>query len=290
MANLASIKSRPQRIMIVGFPGRAKTGALAALANAGFKLRILDFDGNLDPLFAFCTPEGLANIDAVHLGDKTKLDPNGNLIADGIPSAFKRMGKMLDHWKYTDADGVEVDLGKSTEWGQDTIVVLDSLTSFGDNLMLRAAAALNARGVDDRVYGYAQRDQDGMISKMTSPENRFHLIVISHLTMIGPKDIRKGDSDIAQDIKRDMAEMMSTRYYPSAVGWKLPQFIGKHFPTIVQADVTPGGKLVLKTRPRSDLDLKVPALNIDKELDIGDGMLKLFKALGSNPPSKGETA
>ena len=52
------LKSKPLRIMLLGFPGSGKTGSLAPLANAGFKLRILDFDGNLDPMLRRLTPQG----------------------------------------------------------------------------------------------------------------------------------------------------------------------------------------------------------------------------------------
>ena len=45
MTNLADIDVTPARILMLGWQGGGKTGAAASLANAGFKLRILDFDG-----------------------------------------------------------------------------------------------------------------------------------------------------------------------------------------------------------------------------------------------------
>src|SRR6185503_5608465 len=43
------------KLMIVGPSGEGKTGALASLVCAGYKLRILDFDNGIDNLFNLLT-------------------------------------------------------------------------------------------------------------------------------------------------------------------------------------------------------------------------------------------
>src|ERR1700692_1276245 len=49
MTNAANLLRNPAlRIMVVGYPGTAKTGSLASLLNAGFKIRMLDYDGNIE--------------------------------------------------------------------------------------------------------------------------------------------------------------------------------------------------------------------------------------------------
>ena len=66
------LASTPARIMIVGYPGAGKTGALACLANAGYKLRILDFDGNLEPLLDNLDDRAVPLVDAIHFEDELR--------------------------------------------------------------------------------------------------------------------------------------------------------------------------------------------------------------------------
>lgn len=289
MANAVNLRKNPvARIMLVGHPGAGKTGALACLANAGFKLRILDFDGNLEPLLMHTKPEFLQNIDAVFLEDRTKGGPQFTEIV-GQPKAFITALRLMDEWKYTEADGTEVNLGKSSEWGDDTVVVMDSLTTMGDAAMNRARASLNKTRMNttDGTWGLAMDEQAAFIERLTSGSNRHHVIVLSHLKMIGPKEVRKGDDDVSKEIKERLVDLVPTRYFPSALGWQLPQKIGAAFPTIILLEPEYRGnsaKRKLRTLPRAELDLKVPAPDLPVDLDVSDGLLKVFQALGCNPP------
>src|SRR5688572_5177661 len=102
MANAAKQKANmPVRGLIVGYPKAGKTGSLASLVNAGFKLRILDFDGNLEPLYAMVEPDKLHLIDAIALED-TFHQTDAYQEPKGIPDAFYRGVKLLDRWKYTE--------------------------------------------------------------------------------------------------------------------------------------------------------------------------------------------
>lgn len=278
------LAAAPVRALIVGYPGGGKTGGLACLLNAGFKLRILDFDGNLEPLLLHARPEMLGNLDAVQLEDETRVGAQ-YIEPVGIPNAFAKALALMDEWKYKNPDGTETNLGRSKEWGLDTIVVLDSLTSMGEAAKLRAMKLMNKTKVTttDRVWGVAMSEQEDFIKRLTSSANRHHVIVLAHLAMIGPKDVRKDDSELTKTIKEEAGALIDTRLYPTALGWKLPQTIAQHFPTTLQAmsKPLPGRKVghVLSSLPRPELDLKLPAINVPGELDISDGMLTIFKAL-----------
>lgn len=297
MANAFDMKNKtPGRIMIVGYPGSAKTGCIACLANAGFKIRMLDFDGNYEPLLRFCTDEGLRNIDIFSCEDKLRQGARYHEVI-GQPQAFANAWKMLDRWKYKNPDGTETDLGASKEWGPDHIVLLDSLTSMGKASFRRAQFLKNKTPENntDAVWGFAMAEQDAMIEQLTSVSNHFHVIVLAHLKMIGPKSPRreKGEEEdvTAMKIKiaADAAQLIPTRLFPSALGQQLPPEIGGHFPTLILAESVPLGnnKVVrrLKTIPRPELDLKVPSPNIPAEMDVKDGMLQVFKALGYATPN-----
>jgi hypothetical protein len=295
MANAAKLAAKkPVRAMLVGYPGAGKTGALASLANAGYKIRMIDFDGNTDPLLAFTKPEFLHNIDIVTLEDKLRKGQKFIETA-GIPTAFTDGLSLMDRWKYKDEDGTEVDLGKSADWGCDTIVVLDSLTAMGIAAMRRVENLLNKTPLNrtQQLWGVSAGEQEAFIEKLTSDKNRFHVIVLAHIKMVGPKDIASGDSELTKDLKARAGDLIQTRYFPSALGWALPQTIGQHFPTLLSVELKHkgGSKInrVIRTIPRPDLDIKAPAPDMPDEVPVEDGMLKIFQAL-TVPLSKCEGA
>lgn len=277
---------KPVRMMIAGYPGSAKTGSLVSLLNAGYKLRILDYDGNIEPLLQYTNPDMLHNLDVVHLEDKMR---QGLKFMEPIaaPAAYVNGLRLIDHWKYKEPDGTEIDLGKPREWGCDTVMVLDSNTRMGDAAMLRAEGLMNRTPMNrtDSLWGFAMNLQDAFLKYITSSSHPFHVIVITHLKMISPKDFRKGDSDLTQKLKEQVADLVPTRLYPRALGQALSPEIGGLVPIIYQAlnKEIPGEKVkqILTAVPRPELDLKVPA-NLPKELPIETGLLEIFKALA--PP------
>lgn len=317
MANLASAGIEPVRLLIAGHPGSAKTGSLTALSDAGFKLRILDYDGNTLPLQMYGTPEGKARIDAVHLGDK--LSTSGDFIEVKEPTGFKDGLRLMDQWRYDRFEGVDrvmgrpkkhfktgetipddppargevIDLGSSKDWGPDTVVVLDSLTAMGDTAMSKAMHLMNRTKMDntDRVYGVAMGEQKDFLKKVRQPGNRFHFIVFAHLKMIGPQNYREGkggDSEIMKQIKKEQSDLITTRWYPTALGRALPQEVSRLFPVqLLYENVEIHGTVrrQIWTAPRIEVDLKMPSLDISKSLPISDGLLTVFKALGAFPPN-----
>lgn len=285
MANAAKLKAKaPVRAMLVGYPGAGKTGALASLANAGYKIRFLDFDGNTEPLLRFTKDEFLKNIDIQLFEDKLR---NGQSFIEplGQPQAFKQALDAMDQWKYTDEDGTLVDLGKSKDWGCDTVVVLDSLTALGTAAFRRVQNRLNKTAINttQQVWGIAMTEQEAFIEKMTSNTNKFHVIVLAHLKMISPKDVAKDDSDTTKALKERAAELIPTRLFPSALGQALPPMIGGHFPTLllVEPEYKPGNKVqrVIRTVPRPELDLKIPAPDLPASLPIDTGLAEIFKQM-----------
>ena len=283
------------RILNVGYPGTAKTGGLASLVNAGFKFRFLDFDGNTDPLLARINPEMDKNVDIQFFEDEMRPSRNGYAEPVGIPHAFSDAWKMLDEWKFEE-DGKEINLGKSDDWGPDTILVLDSLTKMGDAAFRRAMKLMNKTPatVTDRVWGLAMSEQASLIEKLTRPSNRFHIIVLAHLKIIAPKGERKGDTPLMEHVKREIAELITTKLFPRALGYELPQVIGAEFPIIIENTKEVRGKEVkykLNLSSSDVLDLKFPGLNMPKDLDISNGMLRVFEALSPESVNlvKGET-
>ena len=276
--------ARVVRLMLVGHPGSGKTGALACLVKAGFKLRIMDFDGNLDPLVRFVPKEFWPNIDVVQLVDTIRGGQKSHEIV-GIPTAFSSAFSLMDHWKHTTPGGKVVDLGNPRkDWGRDTIMFLDGLTMMGRAAFRRTCAMMNRNAFNTRRqdWGTAMADQEAFLEKLRGVRNKFHVICSAHLKMIGPKGEEKADTDLTIELKEKAAEVVPTRLYPGALGRELPPNIGGLFPTLLLVESDCKGskaKRVIRTQPREELDIKVPALDVPATLPIEDGLLTIFEKL-----------
>lgn len=280
--------ARPFRGLIVGYPGAGKTGAISSLLNVGYKVRVLDFEGNFDPIINYTKPEALGNLDILTFQDKMR---NGDkyIAPVGIPDAFNNSLKAMQDWVTTDAKGEKVSLGASRDWGLDTVVVMDSLTAQGESAFRRAQIMMNKTPMNttQAVWGVAVADQINMLKMMMAEKNKFHFITLGHLTMIGPNDIAKDDDDLTKEIKRETAELLPTRLYPKAVTKNLSQFIHKEFPTMLLAERKMKlGKTqrVLRTDTGEELDLKFPVPNAPAEVPIETGLATLFELLGHKAP------
>lgn len=279
---------QPMRTLLIGYPGHAKTGALASLVNAGYKLRMLDYDGNTQSLLSHIDADKLKNVDIVYIEDRMR---NGEKFIEttGVPTAFKRGLDLMDRWKYTEEDGTVVDLGRSKDWGCDTIVALDTMTSMGLASFRRQQSLMNKTPLNttEQVWGLAMAQEEAFIEQLTSEANKFHVFVLAHLKMIGPKDERKDDSDLTKDLKKRAANLIETRLFPTALGKALPPVIGGHFPAIILSEPHYVGGVfkdyLLHTKPRPELDLKLPTTSKDLDkLSIKDGLAKIFAELA--PP------
>ena len=149
--------------LYLGAPGSGKTGSLTSLVKAGYKLRIYDFDNLLGSLIQFARrecPDKLENVIAQTFTDRLKGVPVPAMMIggyakvlpfiDGQPTAFIDGLKQLSYWK-TESE----DLGNPSEWGRDTFVIIDSLTSLSESAF-RYAQALNPAGKDPALRGEGQ--------------------------------------------------------------------------------------------------------------------------------------
>ena len=64
------------RALVVGDSGAGKTSLLASVANGGYNLRVLDTDGQLDPLAGWLTKEGMKRTSFITLKDDFQVKPN----------------------------------------------------------------------------------------------------------------------------------------------------------------------------------------------------------------------
>lgn len=267
MPSLADHQSNEfTKLLIEGDSGSGKTGALASLVGAGYKLRILDMDNGLDVLKSYVIhqhPTMLASVEFRTLRDKRKATAEGPVI-DGQPKAFISAIKMLDHWKYDD-----VDLGKPSEWGSDCILVVDSLTMLSD-AAFDFREPLTPRGksgdYDKRAtYFDAQGAIENVLALLTSESFRTNVIVISHIKYIDmPDGTKKG--------------------YPTSVGSALSPRIPTYFNSVALCETKPGGKRTLQTIANAMIDLKNPKpFAMAKSYPIETGLADFFAVLREPP-------
>ena len=89
MAKASTLDQREfVKMLYVGTSGTGKTGSLASLVAAGYKLRVLDLDNGVGTLINYVkkySPELLDNIDVIACRDKLKADPARAITLTAVP-------------------------------------------------------------------------------------------------------------------------------------------------------------------------------------------------------------
>lgn len=248
------------KVLFLGDSKSGKTTALWSLVRAGYKLRILDFDNLLDSLKEKLLVECPKQLDSVEfrtLRDKYKMGVNG-VVIDGAPKAAMNAMKMLNHWKYD-----EVDLGDPAEWGENCILVIDSLSRLCDVVYDHHVFLAGPKADGRAVYKNAQ-DAVGMIlADLTSDTFCTNIIVICHGQFMDQAD---GTSKI----------------FPQGVGQKLSPKIPQYFPVYIRLKNL-AGKRTLQLESDVMIDLAMPSKMKEKAIPAEEGLAQIFQILRGKP-------
>ena len=253
---MASIKNHQStdvtKLLLVGDSGSGKTASLAQLANAGYNLRILDYDDGLAILPEFLNPDAVNNVSYVTLKDPI-----------GKADSFRRGVNLISNWK-----DEQEDFGPVSKWTSKDVLVIDSLTLMCE-AALRGALVFNNKKPTDQAsqpeWGTAARDVQHIIQYITGAEVPCNVVVTTHMQYM------EGDLGVS-------------KAYPTSVGSKLSTKLGRYFNCVCRIDTRSSSKGVERTlRTVSDhrMDLKVTApklLEPNTELDLA----KLFEAIQKN--------
>lgn len=252
------------KLLFIGDSGSGKTGALSSLANAGYKLFILDYDNGLDALRNFTQPDKLSNVEFVTLTDRLKLIGNSMVPAEP-PKAYLQGMQLLNHWKYTDKETKElIDHGPVETWGPDRVLVIDSLTIFGQTILrfILQLAGRSGQNPQLQEWGAAMAKQEELAQLLFSDVIKCHVIITAHVTYIEREDGRATG-------------------YPSALGSKLPPKIGTYFNTVLLAKTLGMGasaKRLIYTQPQGMVELKNPVSNkVPESFPLATGLADFFK-------------
>ena len=239
------------KCLYIGNSGVGKTGSMVSLVKAGYKLRVLDMDNGLDALRKFIQRECPEKIDAVQfetLRDKIVSTPTGPVVR--APKAMVAATTLLNKWSDDTVPG---------EWGEDTILVLDSLTAMG-RAAFEWAKGMNPSAKDPRQWYFAgQQAIENIIALLTSEAFGANVIVISHIAYV------------------EMIEG-NTRGFPTSLGSAQGNVIPRYFNTMISAESTDSGKKrIIRTVPTNFLDLKNPApFTLGPVLPLESGLADLF--------------
>lgn len=253
----------PVKMLFIGDSGSGKTGALASLAEAGYNLRILDFDVGLKPLRTYVKPEALARIAYVTLTDKLKKGTTG-IVPSGNVTAFTRGLTLIDHWK-TETE----DFGPISTWTQKDILVIDSLSKMSQaalryRMKLNGKVDLVARKgeADPRaIYKDAQDDIDLVCALLYSDAVPCHVIVCAHIAFI----------DVSAD------ENAVFKGFPQTIGKALSPRLPQYFNTMLQAKLD-GNRRVISTQPDGTVQVKCPIPSAPRHWPLATGLADFFKA------------
>lgn len=247
------------KILLMGDAGGGKTGALASLAMAGYNLYIHDFDNGLDILAKVLPPEAKKRVFFQTFSEEMKALPGGRFIPKKV-EAYANHVRSLDKWP---DDGSPLS-GKSVySLGPDSVFVLDSLTFHG-RFALNHILGLNGR-IGQSPYqsdwGEAMKLQEDLLGMLCGDSMKCHVIVISHIAMIGGED------------------GVPLRGFPSALGQKLPPRVPRYFNNIFLVREVGAGtsvKRVIRTTPDTVIGTRT-ALSLPPTLPIETGLATIFE-------------
>lgn len=269
MPKLSKIET-PIKALFLGDSGVGKTGSLWSLAAAGFKIKLYDADMGFGVLNSACKsagcPEAVDNIEVNSFTNKLKSNALGFAVPIGKPEAWPKFLGALNAWPDSPQEG-------ALTWGQETVMVIDSLTKLGRLALLNAQhnEAKSGKQPEIQHYGTAMAQLEALMGMLYSDHVRCHVIIMTH---------------IAYE-KSDIGAMMGL---PMSLGEKLAPVIPTYFNTMIVGKSS-GKRRILSTKPASMVQTKVEAFGeVKDEYDLADGstpkpgLYQFFKDHGFEAP------
>lgn len=277
---MGNLKEHPAshivRLLNIGESGTGKTGALASLAKAGYRLWILDYDNGLDMLKNALVehyksdPDGLkaANLRVNYATLRDQITTTNGIPRVKSPvTAYKGAGKQLAEWN-------------ASAFGPKDIIVLDTLTTFSE-AAFREALALGSR-LNQRPqlqdYGWVADSVKLFVEMLTDDDMKCNLIVNTHVRYFS------GDDD----------SQTQARGLPNAIGQQIPATVSRYFNTVVLTRSMGSGagtRRIISTQPQGVIEVKTSnPKGVKDTYNLDTGLADLFKDILGHSPSLSEGA
>lgn len=246
----------PPRILLCGEAASGKTGSLAQLANAGYRIMIHDFDQNTRVIGSYLRD----NAADVYVSTYAAAKISGTNLFAGTGSASKqaldamrRFCKMLEHWK---VEGGE-DLGPCTSWTSKDVVVIDSGTFLGELLLLAAQEDPEAKRDGRSLYNVAGKYYGAILDHLTGNKMGATVIMLTHIMQTGDTDDQGKIIGKARDV-------------PVGVGVKFSKKMQTYFSDIWHLEVDRAGNRSIKTAATDKASLRTSAPTLIKATESYD--------------------
>lgn len=210
--------------ILLGESGAGKTGGLASLANAGYRLAICDFDNGLDILRngKYLTEEAVDRV----LYETFAVDD---------PESIPQLQKLINDWP---------GMGPLTAWSTKDVLVIDSGTFMASAIEVYCEKKKGPFKDPRQLMGACKETLCTLFEFLRGPKVQCNVIVNTHIRFVeNDQGIQKG--------------------YPSFIGQAFPRIAGTYFNNMWRIDVKPGaeGRRVIRTKADSTTALKCSAPN-----------------------------
>lgn len=283
------LKSHPVKMLCIGDSGGGKTGALASLVKAGYRLRVLDCDNGLEILAQVLSREAPEKLTGLHSSGEPWVhaiqcfEPMKAIAGKALverAAAFAKAMNALTRWKEDD-----IDLGSPSSWGPDVVLVIDSLTflsRYAMNVVLELNRRLNAHPWQSD-WGQAQKLIEDLLGLLYSQGFNTNVIVNCHITYIGRETESLNDKGEVVTREEDV------KAYPMSLGRALSPKIGAYFNHALMAASEgsgPATKRKLYTNTQGLVQLKTPAPGAVKySYPIESGLAEYFETIRGSKPN-----
>jgi hypothetical protein len=251
-----SDKIQPPRILLCGEAASGKTGSLAQLANAGYRLMIHDFDANTRVIGSYLRDNAadvyVSSYAAAKITGTNLFAGTGNASKQAL-AEMRRFCSMLEHWKVAGGE----DLGPCTSWTSKDVVVVDSGTFLGELLLLAAQEDPEAKRDGRSLYNVAGKYYGAILDHLTGNKMGASVIVLTHIMQTGDTDDQGKIIGKARDV-------------PVGVGVKFSKKMQTYFSDIWHLEVDRAGNRTIKTAATDKASLRTSAPTIIKATEPYD--------------------
>lgn len=266
--------------ILMGDTGAGKTGALCALAAAGYNVRILDLDKGAQIIKGYVTEAASIYLQprpGMWAGDRaiasrmnyvTIQETMTNIKGRPVPKgdSWQKIMDQLTEWK--DLEG-GYSYGMLEKWTPRDILAIDSFSRFCDARMY-LELVMNGRAISGRHqsdYFKVQDDIERVLEMLVGPGVRCHVLLLCHVDYT----------------EKDEGAVKIVRGMPQAMGKALGPKVGQHFNHTLLARSQGSGasmKRKILTQTTGVIDLKNAApLKVKPEYDLETGLLEYFQAV-----------
>lgn len=255
------------KLLQVADSGGGKTSSIAHVANAGYKVRVLDFDNNMRIVASYLKGESASLISRIPISpnDDDKLGRKSK-------SSLKLMEVLQKPW--VDPQTGE-DFGLISSWGIDTVLFIDTLTYMGRMFMRDALLRYKSKdfpsgydpdgaaSFDQTVYNLAQQKLNAVVKYLAADEVKCNIVFNTHLKY-----------------SEEKGTGISRCYPDTGVGSALGPSLGKDFTDIWRIDSKHDGSKSYRTQGDVKMMLKCSGPNVIKTDEVFDLGIALNKLLG----------